>query len=81
MTIEEEISHCPPSSVVPRLHALTFRHVTGQQVLGPQVLGMQELRELNLVSLRNQIVQFLASQLHGDDVAASYLLLNLISHV
>ncbi len=76
MSIEEEISHYPPSSVVPRLHALTFRHVTAAPVLGPQVL-----QQPSIEALRTQIIQFLASQLHGDVVAASYLLLNLISHV
>jgi hypothetical protein len=76
MSIEEEISHCPPSSVVPRLHALTFRHVTAAPVLSPQVL-----QQPSVEALRTQILQFLASQVQGDVIAASYLLFNLISHV
>uniref|UniRef100_A0A8C5WMB4 Mini-chromosome maintenance complex-binding protein n=1 Tax=Leptobrachium leishanense TaxID=445787 RepID=A0A8C5WMB4_9ANUR len=87
-TAEERRVHSPPTSLVPRIHAIVIRRLDHNNPLMPP--GLQETTEGRLfvssfvseVSLiRAELRDFLTHTLLGDSLAAEYLLLHLISTV
>ncbi|XP_042219539.1 LOW QUALITY PROTEIN: mini-chromosome maintenance complex-binding protein-like [Homarus americanus] len=84
MEVEEEAAHCPPPSLVPRLHVITAHKLSHTNPLLPCELdssddvlaltgSMRETRE----SLR----QVLQEALLGDELAAELLICHLVSSV
>eukprot|EP00794_Sanderia_malayensis_P005228 gene5228-5885_t len=85
MSAEELSAHCPPSSLVPRLHCILTRRLSHDNPLIPSSLvneddGRNFLRDNSLV-IRQNIIESLAKLLYGDTVAAEFVLLNLVSRV
>ncbi|XP_078449396.1 mini-chromosome maintenance complex-binding protein [Lampetra fluviatilis] len=73
---------CPPASLVPRLHALTMRKLMHVNPLLPADLHPvcgSLLAEAK--SVRSELLGALSHALLGDELAAEYLLLHLVSSV
>ncbi|XP_075071637.1 mini-chromosome maintenance complex-binding protein isoform X2 [Mixophyes fleayi] len=87
-TLEEQRVHSPPTSLVPRIHAI-FTHKL--QHINPLVPGYfcqteDSKRSIasfmsGLSSVRAELLGFLTHTLLGDELAAEYLILHLISTV
>ncbi|XP_069608764.1 mini-chromosome maintenance complex-binding protein isoform X1 [Ranitomeya imitator] len=86
-TQEEQRSHSPPTSLVPRIHAILIRKLPHTN---PLILSsMCETEESKCVSsfmselpsVRCELLGFLTHALMGDSLAAQYLVLHLISTV
>jgi hypothetical protein len=82
---EEALVHSPPSSLVPRIHCLTYRKLNFYNPLLP--LSSVKISEA-LISLRSQVPQLreclidtIASSVFNDRLAANYILANLLSRV
>ncbi|KAE8589534.1 hypothetical protein XENTR_v10017603 [Xenopus tropicalis] len=87
-TLEEHRAHCPPASLVPRIHTIVTRKLQhNNPLLPPSLQGSEEsklfvsnfLSELSAV--RAELLDFLSHALLGDSLAAEYLILHLISTV
>lgn len=79
--IEEDKAHCPPPSLVPRLHCVYFEKM---KELNPHFRKKDVVFEnvkKELSSVRSDLIQLLKQLLGGDALAAEYLLLHLISKV
>ncbi|XP_066912397.1 mini-chromosome maintenance complex-binding protein-like [Clytia hemisphaerica] len=79
--MEEDRAHCPPPSLVPRLHCLYYNKL---EELNPNVRNNHtdyECASKELTSIRADLIQTLKGLLGGDGIAAEYLLLHLISSV
>ena len=88
--MEEERAHNPPTSVVPRFHALVARRATphgfatlprrAESGASPHPRLTPELRARG-AELKSAIVAHLAAPLGGDALAAEYVLSTLVSRV
>jgi len=67
----------PPPSLVPRLHALTFTHLSHNNPLLPSLPPFPPVNEV----ARVELLHILTTCMLGDKLAADYLLLHLISKV
>ncbi|KAG8435803.1 hypothetical protein GDO86_013662 [Hymenochirus boettgeri] len=87
-TMEEQRVHCPPTSLVPRIHSIVTRRLEHNNPLLPVSLQGTEESKLfvssflsELTSVRAELLGFLTHLLLGDGLAAEYLILHLISTV
>lgn len=87
-TLEEQRAHSPPTSLVPRIHAIVIQKLLHTNPLIPSSVGETEeskqgvsnfMSELSCV--RAELLGFLTHVLLGDGLAAEYLILHLISTV
>ncbi|KAK7901699.1 hypothetical protein WMY93_018468 [Mugilogobius chulae] len=85
-TAEEQRVHCPPASLVPRLHMLHARPLCHNNPLLPP--GMPEDNSAffssslaEFPSVREELLSYFTHVLLGDTLAAEYLILHLISTV
>eukprot|EP00249_Psilotum_nudum_P000776 c12897_g1_i1 orf=82-1905(+) len=79
---EDEISAQLPASKVPRLHCILYRKLSGQALFSAMpMLTVEQLSPSVLGGMRSSLLQFLIKVLGGDDLAAQYLLLHLLSQV
>lgn len=84
---QETAAHNPPTSVVPRIHCLFHRVLPYVNPLLPAIKESEVYTDFvsslksDIVSIRSEILQLLTKLLHGDVVAAEFLLLSLISRV
>lgn len=82
MPIEECSAHCPPSSLVPRLHCILSRRLKHSNPMLTEDIAMEHQNlESECADIREIIVQSLSRLLYGDRLAAEFVLLNLISRV
>jgi hypothetical protein len=91
MELEQYIARNPPSSLVPRLHCIIFEpakelcYVSPPASLAPLVSASKTEAEASLASelrgIRQEILRFLTATLAGDELAAQYLLICMISRV
>lgn len=84
-TAEEQRVHCPPASLVPRLHVLHVQPLRHNNPLLPPA-ALEDSGFLTSVlsefpSIRSELVSYLSHVLLGDALAAEFLLLHLISTV
>ncbi|TRZ04004.1 hypothetical protein DNTS_001158 [Danionella cerebrum] len=77
-TVEEQRVHCPPASLVPRLHMLHAQPLVHNNPLLPSDLSSVLVE---LASVRAELLTFLTHVLMGDSLAAEYLIFHLISNV
>lgn len=85
-TAEEQRVHCPPASLVPRLHVLHAQPLChNNPLLPPGPLGDNSAFLSSVLSefpsVRSGLLSYLSHVLLGDAVAAEYLILHLISTV
>ncbi|KAM9804247.1 mini-chromosome maintenance complex-binding protein [Neosynchiropus ocellatus] len=85
-TAEEQRVHCPPASLVPRLHMLYARPVSHNNPLLPCAALEDNSAFLSstlseMASVREEFLAYLTHVLLGDALAAEYLILHLISNV
>ncbi|KAF7666882.1 hypothetical protein LDENG_00089880 [Lucifuga dentata] len=85
-TAEEQRVHSPPASLVPRLHMLYARRLPHNNPLLPSAALEDSSAFLSstlsdMASVRAELLTYLSHVLLGDDLAAEYLLLHLISNV
>uniref|UniRef100_A0A8C9T3N9 Mini-chromosome maintenance complex-binding protein n=1 Tax=Scleropages formosus TaxID=113540 RepID=A0A8C9T3N9_SCLFO len=83
-SVEEQRVHCPPASLVPRLHMLYAHRLQHNNPLLPPAAseGQSSSGFLNdVVSVRGELLGYLTHVLLGDALAAEYLILHLISTV
>ncbi|KAM4703692.1 mini-chromosome maintenance complex-binding protein isoform 2-T2 [Rhinophrynus dorsalis] len=87
-TMEEQRVHSPPSSLVPRIHAILTHKLKHNNPILPACLQETEEGKLfvsgfmsELSSVRAELLGFLTHALLGDSLAAEYLVLHLISTV
>lgn len=85
-TAEEQRVHCPPASLVPRLHMLHARPVVHNNPLLPCAALEDNSAFLSstlseMASVREELLAYLTHVLLGDALAAEYLILHLISNV
>lgn len=85
-TAEEQRVHCPPASLVPRLHVLHAQPLCHNNPLLPPGTLEDNSTFLSSVlsefpSVRTELLSYLTHVLLGDAVAAEYLILHLISTV
>lgn len=84
-TMEEQRVHCPPASLVPRLHVLHVQPLLHnnpllpREVLEDSTFLVSVLGEFSTV--RSELVSYLSHLLLGDSLAAEFLLLHLTSTV
>lgn len=79
-TVEDQ-AHCPPPSLVPRLHCLFFNKV---ESLNPLMLSRGPIYDnvsSELSKIRSSLIQLLTQNLGGDATVAEYILFYLISSV
>ena len=88
--MDEERAHNPPTSVVPRFHALAARRAQSPHAFAllPDRLGADQPRGLTEpyrgprgLEIRDRLLAHLAAPLGGDLVAAEYVLFALVSRV
>lgn len=70
----ESQTHYPPTSIVPRLHAIKVREVDNNISGSNDIISKAE-------SIRGDLKIVLTQLLFGDEVAADYLICHLISSV
>ncbi|XP_073540700.1 mini-chromosome maintenance complex-binding protein [Phyllobates terribilis] len=86
-THEEQRSHSPPTSLVPRIHAVVIHKLPHTNPVIPRSMGETEESKCvssfmsELPSVRCELLGFLTHALMGDGLAAQYLILHLISTV
>uniref|UniRef100_A0A8P4GDF7 Mini-chromosome maintenance complex-binding protein n=1 Tax=Dicentrarchus labrax TaxID=13489 RepID=A0A8P4GDF7_DICLA len=85
-TAEEQRVHCPPASLVPRLHMLHARPVSHNNPLLPSATLEDNSAFLSstlseMASVRAELLTYFTHILLGDALAAEYLILHLISNV
>ncbi|OCT71317.1 hypothetical protein XELAEV_18034296mg [Xenopus laevis] len=87
-TLEEQRAHCPPASLVPRIHSVVTWKLQHNNPLLPGTLQGTEESKLfvsNLLcevsAVRAELLGFLSHALLGDSLAAEYLIIHLISTV
>lgn len=85
-TAEEQRVHCPPASLVPRLHVLHAQPLCHNNPLLPPGTLEDNSAFLSSVlsefpSVRSELLSYLSHVLLGDALAAEYLILHLISTV
>lgn len=81
-TAEEQRVHCPPASLVPRLHVLHARPLChNNPLLPPGPLEDNSVSLSEFAGVREELLSFFSHVLLGDALAAEYLLLHLISTV
>ncbi|XP_018604850.1 mini-chromosome maintenance complex-binding protein isoform X2 [Scleropages formosus] len=81
-SVEEQRVHCPPASLVPRLHMLYAHRLQHNNPLLPPAASEASSGFLNdVVSVRGELLGYLTHVLLGDALAAEYLILHLISTV
>ena len=83
---EELATHQPPASRVPRLHAISWKRLTDANPRTGRLLAEERLRALgemqaHVLHLRHVAVEALRATLGGDQLAAEYVLLTLVSAV
>lgn len=83
MTEEEQAAHYPPTSLVPRIHCVLFQHLKHSNPSIPLHIDEKKAESMlaEVVKTRDEIVAVLKSVLLGDELAAEYLLLHLVSSV
>ncbi|XP_065071215.1 mini-chromosome maintenance complex-binding protein-like [Rhopilema esculentum] len=87
ISAEERSAHCPPSSLVPRIHCILANKLIHNSPLIPQSpLLLQNSIDVAAVqnelgAVRETLIQSLSKMLFGDRLAAEYVLLNAISRV
>lgn len=84
MDIEEEAAHCPPPSLVPRIHALTVRVLKHTNPLLPPDLHTSTDTVDNIGDMRETrevLRQILQEALMGDALAAELMIAHLMSSV
>lgn len=82
ITAEEQKAHHPPASYVPRLHVVKMRRMDHNNPLLPGSISDHVVKVKQEAShLRSVILALLSKATLGDELAAEYLLLNLISKV
>ncbi|XP_066457454.1 mini-chromosome maintenance complex-binding protein isoform X2 [Eleutherodactylus coqui] len=86
--LEEQRAHSPPTSLVPRVHAIVIHKLSHTNPLIPSsVCQTAESKQCvsgfmsELSSVRGELLGFLTHALLGDGLAAEYLVLHLISTV
>lgn len=85
-TAEEQRVHCPPASLVPRLHMLHARPLPHNNPLLPSAALEDNSTFLSstlseMASVRTELLSYFTHVLLGDALAAEYLILHLISTV
>ncbi|XP_040217398.1 mini-chromosome maintenance complex-binding protein isoform X1 [Rana temporaria] len=87
-TLEEQRVHSPPTSLVPRIHAIIVQKLHHNNPLIPSsVCETDESKQClasfmaELCSVRSELLGFLTHALLGDGLAAEYLIFHLISNV
>ncbi|XP_056408418.1 LOW QUALITY PROTEIN: mini-chromosome maintenance complex-binding protein [Hyla sarda] len=87
-TLEEQRAHSPPTSLVPRIHAIVIQKLPHNNPLLPSsVCETEESKECvsnfmsELPCMRTELLGFMTHALLGDNLAAEYLILHLISTV
>lgn len=85
-TAEEQRVHCPPASLVPRLHVLCARPLSHNNPLLPPGTAEENSAFVSSAlsefpAVRAELLTFLSHVLLGDALAAEYLVLHLISTV
>ncbi|XP_029961871.1 mini-chromosome maintenance complex-binding protein [Salarias fasciatus] len=83
---EEQRVHCPPASLVPRLHMLCARTLPHNNPLLPAAAPGDNSASLSasvseMASVREELLAYFTHVLLGDALAAEYLVLHLISDV
>jgi hypothetical protein len=83
MSEEEQASHYPPTSLVPRLHCVFYQHLKHSNPSIPLDINenISETLLPQVVKVRDDLLAILKNLLHGDSLAAEYLLLHLVSSV
>lgn len=83
MTEEEQAAHYPPTSLVPRVHCVMFQPLTHSNPCISADMNEKKAESMlaDVVTTRDDLVAVLKSLLSGDDLAAEYLLLHLVSSV
>lgn len=83
ITPEEQAVHHPPPSLVPRLHCLTFRHLTHSNPCVPYNIKGELSTHLmgQFAEVRGELLSLLTQVAYGDALAAEYVLLHLVSSV
>jgi len=79
-TVEDE-AHCPPPSLVPRLHCVCFKKIQPSESLKQinQIPYENACKELS--TIRSEMMQLVTTMFGGDFVVAEYFILYLISSV
>uniref|UniRef100_A0AAX7SJ61 Mini-chromosome maintenance complex-binding protein n=1 Tax=Astatotilapia calliptera TaxID=8154 RepID=A0AAX7SJ61_ASTCA len=87
-TAEEQRVHCPPASLVPRLHMLYAKQLQHNNPLLPSAATSEDnsafckyVDVFEMPSVREELLAYLTHVLLGDALAAEYLILHLISNV
>ncbi|XP_075703860.1 mini-chromosome maintenance complex-binding protein isoform X2 [Rhinoderma darwinii] len=87
-TLEERRAHSPPTSLVPRIHAIVIHRLPHTNPLIPSsVCETEESKQCvssfmsELSYVRAELLGFLTHALLGDNLAAEYIILHLISTV
>ncbi|KAM6956090.1 mini-chromosome maintenance complex-binding protein [Aplochiton taeniatus] len=85
-TAEELRAHCPPASLVPRLHMLHAKPLPHHNPLLPSANLKDNSTFLSstlseLASVRAELLSYLTHVLLGDALAAEYLIMHLVSNV
>ncbi|XP_040905500.1 mini-chromosome maintenance complex-binding protein [Toxotes jaculatrix] len=85
-TAEEQRVHCPPASLVPRLHMLYAKPLPHNNPLLPSTTLEDNSAFLSstlseMASVRAELLTYFTHVLLGDALAAEYLILHLISNV
>lgn len=70
----ETQTHCPPASIVPRLHAIKIVETSKMVPGSNDIISKAE-------SIRGDLKILLTQLLFGDEIAAEYLICHLISSV
>ncbi|XP_065184738.1 mini-chromosome maintenance complex-binding protein-like [Sycon ciliatum] len=84
-TAKEDAAHAPPPSIVPRLHCIVVRRLPHSNPLLPaETSAFKEVSAealSNASACREELRQQFSALLAGDQLAAEYLLLHLVSTV
>ncbi|XP_010791733.1 mini-chromosome maintenance complex-binding protein [Notothenia coriiceps] len=84
-TAEEQRVHCPPASLVPRLHMLYAKPLPHNNPLLPPTLednsAFLSSTLSEMAAVRAELLTYFTHILLGDALAAEYLILHLISNV
>lgn len=83
---EEQRVHCPPASLVPRLHMLCANPLRHNNPLLPPAIpednnAFLSPSSMDMASVREELLAYFTHVLLGDALAAEYLILHLISDV
>jgi len=83
MSEEEQAAHYPPTSLVPRIHCVLFQHLKHSNPSIPVDVTEKQAETLlaDIVKIRGDLQVVLKNLLLGDELAAEYLLLHLVSSV